>query len=508
MKTPRFSGPFKWSAVRQQLLSLREDIQLIRKIAGQNVTISEHPGKGTIINASRDRAVIPGCGCQLPAAGCAQVLCFGLELDAAEVEYGGQGGAPFDFASYYVIPYYADDGPGWYFETPSSELYIPFDPATIKDRLICFQLVLIHHDDPDQFESYLVIDGVQSDSVFDDADLVDDGSGVNRLRVGSLDSFGNITHRQISEVRVISTDTDNFPDSIVIDAIGSALIARVSPTETITSHPPDTHTTFTGSSISFSSGLWRVDTDSVSTSVFAEFLFCPVTDCRPAAPLRCCCSSALALLSGITTVTLDFTITGLCDCGDITLTKTWNRVSIDTTPEDEEFRFICSGGANRRADVDAGGPYGHGNGLVLVSNDYPNAGDFIEVRVPLGVFAGGPDFTQPVCQWSVNPCVTSGLTCVATSAWDSETTYAATALVNYLGTIFVSLQDDNLNHLPSDPVWWSSVGLPCSCATSPDFCLDTTLLDISDVPGEHIYTDTDRSCGSLTYDTTWTITFA
>lgn len=56
MKTPRFSGPFKWSALRQQLLSLREDIQSIQKVAGRNVTVDEHRGKGMVINARRDRA--------------------------------------------------------------------------------------------------------------------------------------------------------------------------------------------------------------------------------------------------------------------------------------------------------------------------------------------------------------------------------------------------------------------------------------------------------------------
>lgn len=63
VKTPRFSGPFKWSKVRAQLLSLREDIQTIKKVAGRNVTVDEHPGKGTIINVQRRAAPAPGtCG--------------------------------------------------------------------------------------------------------------------------------------------------------------------------------------------------------------------------------------------------------------------------------------------------------------------------------------------------------------------------------------------------------------------------------------------------------------
>lgn len=62
MKTPRFSGPFKWSALRQQLLSLREDIQSIQKVAGRNVTIDEHRGKGTLINVERVGLATPtGC---------------------------------------------------------------------------------------------------------------------------------------------------------------------------------------------------------------------------------------------------------------------------------------------------------------------------------------------------------------------------------------------------------------------------------------------------------------
>lgn len=37
-------------------MALREDVQSIRKVAGRNVTVSEHRGKGTVINARRDRA--------------------------------------------------------------------------------------------------------------------------------------------------------------------------------------------------------------------------------------------------------------------------------------------------------------------------------------------------------------------------------------------------------------------------------------------------------------------
>lgn len=63
MKTPRFEGPFKWSALRQQLLSLREDVQSIRKLAGRNVTVDERPGKGTVINVTRER---PGAAGECP----------------------------------------------------------------------------------------------------------------------------------------------------------------------------------------------------------------------------------------------------------------------------------------------------------------------------------------------------------------------------------------------------------------------------------------------------------
>lgn len=63
MNTPRFSGPFKWSALRQQLLSLRDDIHTIRKVAGRNVTIDEHRGKGTVINATRPRGTGTNLDC-------------------------------------------------------------------------------------------------------------------------------------------------------------------------------------------------------------------------------------------------------------------------------------------------------------------------------------------------------------------------------------------------------------------------------------------------------------
>lgn len=67
MKTPRFTGPFKWSALRNQLLSLREDIQSARKVAGRHVRISEYPGKGTVIDvdttARRPGPAVPTGAC-------------------------------------------------------------------------------------------------------------------------------------------------------------------------------------------------------------------------------------------------------------------------------------------------------------------------------------------------------------------------------------------------------------------------------------------------------------
>lgn len=86
MKTPRFSGPFKWSALRQQLLSLRDDVHTIRKIAGRNVTIDEHRGKGKVINASRDRGVTPSpTGCALPGGECPHAVCFDVQFDESDV---------------------------------------------------------------------------------------------------------------------------------------------------------------------------------------------------------------------------------------------------------------------------------------------------------------------------------------------------------------------------------------------------------------------------------------
>lgn len=91
MKTPRFSGPFKWSAVRQQLLSLREDIQSIQKIAGRNVTIDEHRGKGKVINVNRGEQATspPEITCELPTvdgAICPHSLCFDLKIEQAEID--------------------------------------------------------------------------------------------------------------------------------------------------------------------------------------------------------------------------------------------------------------------------------------------------------------------------------------------------------------------------------------------------------------------------------------
>lgn len=82
MKTPRFSGPFKWSALRQQLLSLREDVQSIQKVAGRNVTIDEHRGKGKVINARRDRAAAATGAC------CVGTDCS-IRTEASCTEIGG-----------------------------------------------------------------------------------------------------------------------------------------------------------------------------------------------------------------------------------------------------------------------------------------------------------------------------------------------------------------------------------------------------------------------------------
>lgn len=70
MKTPRFEGPFKWSALRQQLLSLREDIKSVSKVAGRHVTIDEHRGKGKVINAASDAS-------RRPSGGGAPPSCYG-----------------------------------------------------------------------------------------------------------------------------------------------------------------------------------------------------------------------------------------------------------------------------------------------------------------------------------------------------------------------------------------------------------------------------------------------
>lgn len=88
MKTPRFSGPFRWSALRQQLLSLRDDVQSINKIAGRNVTIDEHRGKGKVINVASDASRGGGGGGPTATgACCTDGVCS--EVTQEECENGG-----------------------------------------------------------------------------------------------------------------------------------------------------------------------------------------------------------------------------------------------------------------------------------------------------------------------------------------------------------------------------------------------------------------------------------
>lgn len=108
MKTPRFSGPFKWSALRQQLLSLREDIQSIQKVAGRNVTIDEHRGKGKVINARSDEGSPSGgggcSGCGLPVGDCPHSVCVQFKLDGD------------DTSNQDIVEFFADVfGHGWGF---------------------------------------------------------------------------------------------------------------------------------------------------------------------------------------------------------------------------------------------------------------------------------------------------------------------------------------------------------------------------------------------------------
>lgn len=92
MKTPRFSGPFKWSALRQQLLSLREDLQSIEKLPGHNVTIDEHRDKGKVINVQSDTSRRPTGGGGVGACCYDDGTCDNLtESDCTEAGGNWQG---------------------------------------------------------------------------------------------------------------------------------------------------------------------------------------------------------------------------------------------------------------------------------------------------------------------------------------------------------------------------------------------------------------------------------
>lgn len=142
MKTPRFDGPFKWRALRQQLLSLCEDVQSIKKVAGRNITIDEHQGKGSVINAAdtsarRGSGPVPPpgeCPCALPSIDCSHAICFSFNVATAELSDGyydtgylvemTDGINPY-FQSY---PFIQSDGLGGY----TASFYCATGPTSIQ----------------------------------------------------------------------------------------------------------------------------------------------------------------------------------------------------------------------------------------------------------------------------------------------------------------------------------------------------------------------------------------
>lgn len=96
MKTPRFSGPFRWSVLRQQLLSLREDIQSIQKVAGRNVSIDEHRGKGKVINVLQRRSGVTGLPCDPPENFFSSIT-ISVSVSCSETSGGTSGSSSADW---------------------------------------------------------------------------------------------------------------------------------------------------------------------------------------------------------------------------------------------------------------------------------------------------------------------------------------------------------------------------------------------------------------------------
>ena len=66
-------------------------------------------------------------------------------------------------------------------------------------------------------------------------------------------------------------------------------------------------------------------------------------------------------------------------------------------------------------------------------------------------------YNNTITKWLPFACPASSSFCFL-SAWDSGATYAKNIGVTYLGTNYKSLQNSNVNHLPTDGAWWVSTG--------------------------------------------------
>lgn len=324
MKTPRFSGPFKWSAVRQQLLSLREDIQSIQKVAGRNVTIDEHRGKGTVINAIRQSVVqpVPPDECTLPVGDCPHAVCFELFLD--DTDASNQ-----DFFDMYFVGAYFD-GTDWQVYGDTSASLTAVSAFNTWHKFI-FQFT--KQGDGSVLGEWSV-DGVA-------------GPSFNALPAGAI--AGSITSIQFGAQGGAGPKHRSIRN---ITILGFAISFDF---------PPDSFSFLVGTGISESGGVLRIDNDSDddaygNKTTYADLICCTCPD-SPA--WRDCVEISTVDIS------YDFTVTStVTDCA-FTKSNSWNfhwdRIDRTVSFDPGAFQFHAY---QQRSDA-----WGGGCLLIMEAND-------------------------------------------------------------------------------------------------------------------------------------------
>lgn len=294
MKTPRFSGPFKWSALRQQLLSLRDDVHTIRKVAGRNVTIDEHRGKGKVINARRDRAAVPPLiGCELPDGDCPHAVCFELFLD--DTDASNQ-----DFFDMYFVGAYFD-GTDWQVYGDSSASLTAVSAFNTWHKFV-FQFT--KQGDGSVLGEWSV-DGVAGPS-FNALGAGATTGSITSVQFGAQGGAG-AKHRSIRNITILGF-------AISFD------------------FPPDSFSNLVGTGISESGGVLRIDNDSDDDAYGNKVTYADLICCTcPDSPSWRDCVEISAI-----DITYDFSgsssVAG-CTAYSVSGTHTFNFTRIDRTDD-------------------------------------------------------------------------------------------------------------------------------------------------------------------------------